>query len=295
VEDNLVIIVVLNLNKKEDILICLESVSSLIYSPFKIVVVDNGSTDGSVEAIKSKFPQIHLIESKINLGVAGGRNLGIKYVNEKFNYKFILFLDNDIVIEKCALSKMVQSFDLNKNIGISTPKCLMMNSPGIIAYAGGMSINLFTGIVADIGNGEKDEGQFEQPNFIGACGGLSLISKNVINDIGIFDERFNPYGWEDVDFSIRARKKGFKIIYNPKAIVYHKGGIKGRGKAISEYEFSKAKSYFYLIRKHTNIFQILTICFILPLRVSIIIIKEIFKGDFKILLAQIRGFLSLFK
>lgn len=292
--NDLVAIIVLNHNKKNDILECLESIFKMDYCGFEVIVVDNGSSDGSAEEIKTKYPNVHLIESKINLGVAGGRNLGIRYANEKLNFKFLLFLDDDVVIDKHALSEMANSFNANENIGIVTPKCYLTNIPGVIGYAGGMSVNLFTGKITDIGNGEKDVGQFDKSKIISSCGGICLVSNDLINKVGIFDEKFNPYGWEDVDLSLRAKAKDFKIFYNHKAIVYHKGGKMGRGKAINEYEFSKSKNYFYLIKKHVNIFQLLILSFVLPLRVLVIITKELFRGEFKTISYQFRGFLSLF-
>ncbi len=292
--NNLIAIIVLNFNKRNDILDCLKSIFNLEYPEIEVIVVDNGSTDGSPEAIKSEYPDVHLVESKKNLGVAGGRNIGIKYADQNFNYKYLLFLDDDIVIDKKALTEMVCSFFKDKSIGIVAPKCLMSKTPGVIGYAGGMSVNLFSGKITDIGGGEKDEGQFDKPGFISSCGGLCLVSRELINQVGIFDEKFNPYGWEDVDLSLRASKKGFKIFYNHKAIVYHKGGKKGRGKAIDEYEFSKAKNYFYLIRKHANFFQLLTISSALPFRIMSIVLKELPQGEFKTLTSQLRGFLSSF-
>ncbi|MDO8549655.1 MAG: glycosyltransferase family 2 protein [Ignavibacteria bacterium] len=292
---HLVAIIVLNHNKKEDLLECLNSIFKQDYKEFEVIVVDNGSRDGSVDAIKNEFPNIHLIESEINLGVAGGRNLGIRFANEKFNYKFILFLDNDVIVEKYALSEMVKSFDLDKTIGIVTPKCYIMNMPGIIGYAGGMSVNLFTGKIVNIGGGKKDEGQYDQSKFISSCGGLCLVSNELISKVGLFDENFNPYGWEDVDFSIRAKEKSFKIFYNHRAIIYHKGGKKGRGKAVDEYEFYKVKNYFYLIKKHANILQLITIFSVLPFKTLILILKQLTRGEYKIVYTHFRSFLSLFK
>ncbi len=294
-KNNPVAVIVLNFNKKNEVLDCLKSISMMDYSEFEVIIVDNGSTDGSAEAIKSIYPDVHLVSSNKNLGVAGGRNLGIKYADENLDYNYLLFLDDDILIDKKALSEMVCSFNNDKNIGIVTPKCYISGLPGIIGYAGGMSVNLFTGRINDIGNGEKDTGQFDKSGFISSCGGLCLISRKLFNEVGHFDEKFNPYGWEDVDLSLRAKQKGFKIFYNHKAVMYHKGGKKGRGKAINDYEFSKAKNYFYLIRKHASIFQIIIAGSVLPFRVMNIILKELFNGEFKILSAQLRGFLSLFK
>jgi len=158
-KNHLVAIVILSHNKKKDILECLDSIFKLDYIEFEVIVIDNASSDGSVDEIKTKYPNVHLNESKINLGVARGRNLGVRYANKKFNYKFLLFLDDDIVIDKNALSEMVNSFNINGNIGIVTPKCYLTNFPGVIGYAGGMSVNLWTGKITNIGDGEKDERQ----------------------------------------------------------------------------------------------------------------------------------------
>ncbi|MEJ2618000.1 MAG: galactosyltransferase-related protein [Ignavibacteriaceae bacterium] len=128
-----------------------------------------------------------------------------------------------------------------------------------------------------------------------ACGGLCLVRKEVINKIKSFDERFNPYGWEDIDFAVRARKSGYKILYNPKAVIYHKGGKIGRGKAVKEYESSKVKNYFYLFKKHANFIQLLVLCFILPFKVVFIFGQEVLRGEFDTISFQLRGFFSLFK
>lgn len=293
-KNNLVVIVVLNHNKKNDILECLDSIFNLDYSEFEVIVVDNGSNDGSVEEIHTKYPSVHLIESKINLGVAGGRNLGISYA-KKFNYQYLLFLDNDALIEKSALNEMVNCFNTNENIGIVTPKCYLMNKPNTIGYAGGISVNLFTGKIADIGSGQEDKGQFDEPSLVDASGGLFLTSKEIINEVGMFDERFNPYGWEDVDYSIRVRKKGYKIFFNPKAIFYHKGGKKSRPKIVTDYEHAKAKNYLYLLKKHSNAFQLFTLSFILPFKILGIIIQGLLQGNFMLLINQFKGFFGYLK
>jgi GT2 family glycosyltransferase len=291
--EKLVVIIVLNYNNKKDTLISLESINRLDYFPFEIVLVDNGSDEDSFEGIESKYSNLHLLQSKKNLGVSGGRNLGIEYANENFNYDFLFFLDNDITIKPDALSEMVNSFDYDDKIGIVSPKCYVGNEVPIIKYAGGMSVNFFTGVIQDIGGGQKDRGQFDEIKIIQASGGLCLVSREVINNVKKFDERFYPYGWEDVDFSLMARKAGFKILYNYKAVVYHKGGKIGREKINDIYEYSKLKNYFILIRKHVNLFQACTILLLFPFRILIIIIKEILNKTPGEILSPIRGLLSL--
>jgi GT2 family glycosyltransferase len=270
-------------------------VSNLDYSPFEIVVVDNGSIDGSAAAIKNMYPSVHLIESSINLGAAGGRNLGITYTYENFNNEYFLFLDNDIVIEKNALTEMVKSYNSSENVGIVTPKCFMTNYQNTLAYAGGLSVNLFTGAIRDIGGGQIDKGQYDESVFVDACGGLFLISKKVLKNIGNFDNKFNPYGWEDIDFSLRAGKKNYKILYNPKAIIYHKGGKASRTELVSEYESSKVKNYFYLLKKHAGFLHLLSLTIILPLRLIAFAVHELLQGKFDVLLYQFKGIKGILK
>src|ERR1700752_218266 len=225
----LVIIIILNFNKKEDTLKCLESVFRLDYYPYKTVVVDNGSTDGSVEAISKTFPEVHLIRSNNNLGASGGRNLGIQYANKSFNYKYLFFLDNDTLVEDSSLPKLTEALKNDKEAGFAFPKAYRAPLSNIIMSVG-IYVNLYTGSIYDMGAGETDQGQYNLPRYVHACGAFGFLAKKeVFSQIGCFDEIFNPYSWEDVDLSLRAGKRGFKILYVPEALIYHKGGKLVRG------------------------------------------------------------------
>lgn len=293
-QNDLVVIIILNFNRRDDLLECLNSVYCLNYSPFEIVVVDNGSTDNSASFIKKNYPLVHLLESKSNLGAASGRNHGIKYVNENFEYGYLFFLDNDIIIEKNTLTEMISSLNSSDEIGIVTPKCYTMSEQKTFAYAGGMDVNLFTGKIKNIGGGQIDRGQYDLPKYVDACGGLFLTSRRVMRKVGMFDDKFNPYGWEDVDFGLRARKLNYKILYNPIAIIYHKGGKENRKENVAAYENSKVRNYFYLVRKHANIYQMLTLILFLPFRIIVVIVHELYKGKYDVLLSKLKGFINLF-
>lgn len=288
----LVVIIILNLNKREDTLKCLDSVFKLDYSPFEVIVVDNGSTDSSVDAISKAFSEVHLIANANNLGASGGRNLGIRYANEKFDYKYLFFLDNDTFVDKSCLKTLSEALGKDKEAGFAFPKAYKdLNSNVIMSV--GIYVNLYVGSIFDIGAGEIDQGQYNQSRYNHACGAFGFLAKReVFSKVEWFDERFNPYGWEEVDLSIKARKFGFKILYVPEAIIYHKGGKLGRGFANQEYEKYKVRNYLILMRRHTNQLQWLCFIFLIPIKVITYIIKGSYMGNYRIVLAQIRGFLE---
>lgn len=293
-DDELVTIIILNLNKKDDTLKCLESVFKLDYHPIEVVLVDNGSTDGSVESVCEAFTEVHIVKSFTNLGVSGGRNFGIEYANEKFDYEYIFFLDNDSMVEDTTLKKLVESLKGDSKAGVAFPKAYR-TLPSSEIMSVGINVNLYTGSIYDIGAGELDHGQYNQPGYAPACGGFGFLCKReVLSQIGWFDEVFNPYGWEDVDFSLRVRKRGFGILYVPMALIYHKGGKVGRGCPLPEYEKYKVRNFLILMMKHTNLLQ--RICFVsfIPLKAISLIIEGLYKGNSKALFAQLRGLLDLF-
>jgi len=292
-DSELVVIIILNLNKKEDTLKCLESVFKLDYSPYEVIVIDNGSTDGSVEAICEAFSEVHLIRSTNNLGASGGRNLGIQYANKNFNYKYLFFLDNDTLVEDSSLPKLTEALKDDKEAGFAFPKAYR-EFPSNIIMSVGIYVNLYTGSIYDMGAGEIDQGQYNLPKYVTACGAFGFLAKKeVFSQIGCFDEIFNPYSWEDVDLSLRAGKRGFKILYVPEALINHKGGKLVRG-PLPEYEKYKIRNFFMLMRRHTNLLQWVCFVCLIPLKTIFHIIEEVYYGNSKVLLAQFRGLLGTF-
>jgi GT2 family glycosyltransferase len=289
----LVVIIILNLNKKEDTLKCLESVFKLDYSPYEVIVVDNGSMDGSADAISKAFSEVHLVRSTNNLGASGGRNLGIQYAEKNFNYKYLFFLDNDTLVEDSSLAKLTEALKKDKQAGFAFSKAYRA-LPSNIIMSVGIYVNLYTGSIYDMGAGEIDQGQYNLPRYVPACGAFGFLAKKeVFSQIGYFDEIFNPYSWEDVDLSLRAGKSGFKILYIPEALIYHKGGKLVRG-PLPEYEKYKVRNLFILMKRHTNLLQWISFICLIPLRAIFLIIEGIYHGNSKVVLAQFRGFLKVF-
>ena len=269
-------IIILNWNGLKDTIECLESLKQLTYPNYEVIVVDNGSTDDSVKFIKeltssrvnglnnsliNNKSTIRLIENRTNLGYAEGNNIAIRQVLREGESDFILLLNNDTVVEKNFLSELVKVAQSEKEIGILGPKIYYHDYQGrknVIQSAGSM-VNLCAGRFPSVERlDEVDNKDIKEPRsvdfVIGAC---LLVKTEVVKKIGLLDKRFFCL-FEDTDWCLRAKKVGFKILYVPSSIIWHKKSQSV--KKISEVYYY-TRNLFWLESKHANIFQLL--CFLL--------------------------------
>ena len=268
-DDELLAVLVLSFNKREHVLRCLESVSRLEYAPREVIVVDNGSSDGSAAAIAQRFPQVHLVRSHTNLGAAGGRNLGIRWADEHLSYRYILFLDDDTVVAPRMADELVAVLRRHPDTGLATPKAYRAGSDALLASAGGMRVRLGAGSITDIGGGQRDRGQFDDPAEVDSCVGFAVLVRcEALERVGGFDDRYNPYGWEEVDLSLRIRETGYLIRYAPAALCWHAGGTPGRGRRIPAYERGKVLNYLRLMRRHATAGEWVGFLALLPVRAA---------------------------
>lgn len=221
---NLVSIVIPNWNGRKFLAPCLESLLAQSYKNIEIIVVDNGSQDGSCEFLKNEFPQVNLIALDHNTGFSVAVNKGIKASVGNF----VALINNDTKADIYWLEKMVNALTNHTEIGSVACKMLSLDNPKLIDGAGdGLRRG---GLPGRIGHGQLDVGQFDQERYVlGACGGAVLYRKSMLEDIGLFDEDFFAY-LEDVDLALRAQSAGYKCLYVPEAIMYHLGcGTTGSG------------------------------------------------------------------
>jgi GT2 family glycosyltransferase len=287
-------VVVLSYNKREYLLLALESIRQSDYSRLSVVIVDNASKDGSAEAVDAQYPAFTLIRNRCNLGAAGGRNAGWLQVRRQGGCDYLVFLDDDTEVTPTYFSAVARCFELNPEVGIVAGKALTGPKSGVIMSAG-IDVNLYTGNVSDIGAGEIDAGQYDEARDLDACGGFALaVRASVFEQLNGIDEQFNPYGWEEVDFCLRARAAGYTVRYEPRAVLCHKGTRVGRP-PIAEYERHKVRNYFRLIGRHTSLSQKLTCLFFVPMRCVRVAWRMVLTGNAKIILAQARGFLEAFR
>ncbi len=217
-----VYVVVLNWNGKEFVEKCLDSLQRQSYKA-KIVVVDNGSTDGSMELIESEYPEIHLIKESVNHGFAGGVNIGIKYAIKNGADAVALF-NNDAVADKNWLRELQKVLVSNKKIAAVTPKLLShdgkhIDSTGDFYSTWGLTIARQRDELAKNAVNKQEE-------VFGACAGASLYRVSALQDVGLFDEKFFAY-YEDTELSFRLQLRDWKIIYCPAAVATHATGTTG--------------------------------------------------------------------
>jgi GT2 family glycosyltransferase len=262
-------IIILNWNGWKDTIECLESLYRITYPSYRVIVVDNGSKDGSIERIKefaegrieinSKYFEydsknkpikvleyekeeaeiggreeeilnvppnrsLILIKSGKNYGFAEGNNIAIRYALKALNPEYILLLNNDTVVDKEFLESLVKTAEEDERVGIVGPKIYYYNYRGkrdVISFIG-EDIVPWKGVGRRYGCNEVDRGQWDRPMEVDRLeGSCMLIRREVFERIGLFDEKFFLY-WEETDFCTRAKRAGFKIVYCPRAKIWHK-------------------------------------------------------------------------
>jgi GT2 family glycosyltransferase len=213
-------IIVLNWNGKEDTLDCLTSLRATNYGNYKIVVVDNGSEDDSVEAVREKFPEVEIVETGKNLGFAGGNNAGIEYAMKQ-GTDYVYLINNDTTVDPDYLRELVTAAEADEKIGAVGSKIYYYSEPTRIWFAGG-KINWLRNKGEHIGLDEVDRGQYDDIKEAGYLTGCSLLVKReVVEKIGVLEEDYFLY-YEDVDYSLRIQNAGYKTVYVPKSKIYHK-------------------------------------------------------------------------
>lgn len=224
-------IIILNWNGKNNTIQCLESLKHITYPNYDILIVDNGSIDGSVDYFRETYSNIEIVENKVNLGYAEGNNKGIQKAMEK-KTDYVLLLNNDTIVDSDFLEELVKVAETNTKIGFLGPKVYYMDQKqDLINFAGG-KINLWLCQAYHIGINEIDSGQYNKLMYVDYVeGSCILIKKDVIDKIGMLDSNYFAY-WEDTDWCMRGSKAGYKLAYVPSSKIWHKvsgsniGGLK---------------------------------------------------------------------
>jgi len=276
-----VAVVILTCNQREVTLRCLSSFEDVDQGGIGIFVWDNGSTDGTKETIEERFPDVAVRRSAQNLGAAGGRNAGAKTAKELWDPKFLLFLDNDTVVTKGFIQDLRTPFRESSGIGISTPKILQLDDPERVDVAGGCRVQFHLGQTPTIGHGEIDQGQYDEKCDCVPGSTTILVKRDVFELIDGFDTDYDPYGLEDIDFSLRVREAGYRCLYVPDAVIYHEGTQTfEEGEYSRDYARQKAKNWYRFVQKHANPFEKAAFWLVgVPLRLLSAALREVRRGN----------------
>jgi GT2 family glycosyltransferase len=245
--EKLVSIVILNWNGKDVIFECLKSLEKLDYPNYEIVVVDNGSTDGSCELLEKGYPDIKLVKNRENLGVAQGINIGVKHSTGEY----VLLLNNDTIVDESLLKELLKVLERGDDVGVVGPKIYYFDDPQRIWAAGGGKINWRTGDVRLSGGDEIDKGQYESVTELDYVSGCALLTrKDLFCKIGYMDESFFAY-FEETDWCVRASNEGYRLLYVPKARMWHK--VRASSRNISGFhEYQMTRNMFWFLKKHLD-------------------------------------------
>lgn len=255
-------IIILNWNGLEDTIECLESLKKITYPNYEVIVVDNGSKGNDAQVLQERFGDyIHLIRNEQNYGFAEGNNIGMRYALANSQLGYILLLNNDTVVAPEFLSEMVRVADNDRGIGITGSKIYYYNNPNQLQFVWG-KVDFWRGRVIQtpkvlsgkIKRLEMDKGQYDhiaEADWVTGC--CFLVRRSVLEDIGLLDESYFSY-WEETDYCMRAKKAGSRIVYAPKAKVWHK--LEQSVKKVTGFaRYYMVRNRFRFMRKHATKWQ----------------------------------------
>jgi GT2 family glycosyltransferase len=291
-----IVIVVLTYNQRERTVACLSSLDAAEIKSYPIVLWDNGSTDGTIEAVRAVFPDILVHYHSSNLGVASGRNAAAELAIKTFDPTHLLFLDNDMLVQPGFVDALAAAFRENPKLGQTQAKLRFMDDRQRLNDGGGARINFMLWKITPVGYREVDHGQYDTPKPCVSCGGAMMVRTDVFEELGGFDPIFDPFGPEDLDFSLRLQKAGYIALYVPQAVAYHiVSHTFGEGYS-EDYARHKSRHWLLFMRRHASLMQKAGFYFCgAPYLVVRTLIREAARGNLKALRGIIRGMIDFRK
>jgi GT2 family glycosyltransferase len=291
-------VVILTYRQKQQTLRCLNHLLATATDdvPFRVLLWDNGSNDDTAEAVAREFPSVRVHVSETNLGVAGGRNAAAAEAISLYQPEFLLFLDNDMVVEPGFVTALWRPFQdpSGEQIGQTQAKLRLGSDPQRLNDGGGCRIQFWSGRTRPVGYGEVDHGQYDTPTRCVSCGGAMMVRSPLFQELGGFDEIFNPFGPEDLDFSLRLQENGWEAWYVPQAMAYHDvTHTFGGGNYTEEYAALRSRHWLRLMRRHARIRDWIGFVLVgIPVIAARVIGREVGRGNLGALRGLIRGVLG---
>jgi GT2 family glycosyltransferase len=287
-----VAVIILTVDQQSRTLRCLNSLRAVSSPCFQIVLWDNGSRDGTAEAVDRAFPEVLVQSHAKNIGVASGRNAAANIAIERFDPAYLFFLDNDMTVTPHFMDALVQRFGFDEKLAQTTGKIMDITNPQRLYGAGGCRLRFWRGDTRHVGYGELDHGQYDEPRRCIPSGGCMLVRTDVFQELGGFDTAFDPYGPEDLDFGLRAVEAGYYGLYVPESVVFHEtkpGRTFEGGQYTERYASHRTRHWFLFMRRHASRVQQLGFLLVgAPLLLGSLVVREGKKGN---LLPALRGLL----
>jgi GT2 family glycosyltransferase len=267
---------------------CLLSLRKLDYPAFEIILVDNGSIDSSSEKLAREFPEIKVIRNEQNLGFTGGNNVGMRDALKR-NADYLLLLNNDTIVSPNFLSELVQVAEGDSRIGMLNPKIYYFEPSDKLWYAGGKYIRWKT-FPVHFGLRQRDDGSYNQTQEVSFVTGCALLVRSeVTRKIGLLDEAFF-LSYEDVDWSARALEAGYKAMYVPASVIWHRDSYDTKRNAgLARRDFYNMRNAVLCARKHLPLYQVPLFAFSMTTYIGYVTLRSLQQTDFKRAAALYQG------
>jgi len=274
-------IIILNWNSPQDTKECVDSLLPQIKPGYKIIIVDNGSLDNSVNLLRKQFPSIEIIENENNLGFQGGMNVGIKKALQTGS-EYIMLLNNDTVADQNMLELLFKNFPVDASL--VSPLLCYYDMPSKIWSTGGKINPIILEISVSTKKIRFNDPVFEQ-EFIPSC--AWLVKSELFTKIGLLDEILY---YDDLDFCLRTRRNGFKMFFVTQAILWHKVSQSMGGQYNVNERFLMARNSGYYFRKHAKFWQLPIIFVYRIISAFLWTIRLMVKKNYKAISAYWKGF-----
>jgi GT2 family glycosyltransferase len=243
-------VITLTWNQRQDTLECLASLNQLTYPNYRIIVVDNGSIDGTAEAVRAQYPTVTLLVNERNLGFQGGFNVGIRLALDS-GADYVFVMNNDTSVQADILDELVK-YAAPGEVGMASPKIYYFSEPNRIWTVGG-DRHPITFEMTHKGDGQLDHGQWDrviERDYLIGC--AMLMKRELLERIGLFDTGYHPIYYEDVDICIRAQQVGYRLLLVPSAKMWHKVSRSGGGFDSPRQRYLMARHSVRFFRKYVH-------------------------------------------
>jgi GT2 family glycosyltransferase len=285
-------VIILNWNGKHFLSDCLTSLRAQTVNEFEVLLVDNGSQDGSSEYVAREFPEVQVLALRENLGFCAANNLGIEQAINR-GADCVLLLNNDTRVAPDFIQHMMEALFQDSSVAVVCPKIYFMDRPNLLWYAGG-DFSLWTSRSRHTGWKQIDQGQFDRPRPVTAATGCAMLVRvSSIHNVGFLKEDFWAYG-EDIEWTLRFLEKQYRVVYEPRARVWHHDGgtTIARGSAFRR-QYLSTRNLLLLCREHVRWWQLPTFLLgFLVLHVGYYSCLRLVRRDFRAFWSIYRGIID---